>query len=99
MNWMRSAVIPPKAIAPIRPLPTGRASVHVPAGCPYHRQSGASAGAEAAAVNGPSNRTAGGGPAGAADTALAEERKSAAAMAGNRVGDRNGERMGVIPIG
>src|SRR5215831_17650768 len=40
---MRSRSIPPNTIAPIRPLPTGSASVHSFAGWRYQRVRGASA--------------------------------------------------------
>ncbi len=46
LNWIRSISVPPKSIAPMGPLPIGRASViHVFAGRSYHRHSfpGASA--------------------------------------------------------
>ena len=36
LNWMRSLSTPPKSIAPICPLPIGRASVHTFAGASYH---------------------------------------------------------------
>src|SRR5580693_172795 len=37
---MRSCAIPPKIMAPMRPLPTGRASTHSLAGARYHSVSG-----------------------------------------------------------
>ena len=37
---MRSSAMPPNTIAPMRPLPIGRASVHFSAGCVYHKRNG-----------------------------------------------------------
>jgi hypothetical protein len=37
LSWMRSSATPPKIIAPRRPLPSGRASVHSRAGLRYQR--------------------------------------------------------------